>query len=230
MTYEYYARSHKKCFAIVLPLLRSKNEPARYSGTYLIVPHCSFGPGADLISGIEKRQNMAKPFKPETNKKTETLIVFGAKRQGVTWLHEFKSRELFDQARAGAKRLGVTLSQLLCGTCAQGPENGPRRFTYNDPESATLKIQITGCDEFTRRVLDRQAANHGCSAEEYIAKAALDRLASDEDGSFLDPLTGEAFDLETGTFIGCKVDRGAADLPPFRRILVPDGAIVESCA
>jgi hypothetical protein len=66
--------------------------------------------------------------------------------------------------------------------------------------------------------------------EEYIVEAALCGLASDEDGSFLDPQTGEAFDLETGTFIGCKIDKGAADPPPFRRIPIPAGAIVESCA
>ena len=78
-------------------------------------------------------------------------------------------------------------------------------------------------------MLARQAANHGCSVEEYIVKWALHGIAFDEDGSFLDPLTGEAFDLETGTFIGCKVDRGAVDAPPFKRILVPAGAVVESC-
>jgi hypothetical protein len=92
-----------------------------------------------------------------------------------------------------------------------------------------LKIQVTGCDKFTRRCLERQAAKAKCTVEDYIVAAALHGLASDEDGSFLDLQTREAFDLETGTFIGCKVDRGAADPPPFRRIPVPAGALVESC-
>ena len=118
-------------------------------------------------------------------------IIFGAKRAGVTWLHAFPDSRALDSARACAKRLGLSLSQLLCGPSPRGLENGPRKLTQKDRESPSLKIQITACEEFTRRCLEREAAHRGCSAEEYIVDAAMCVLASDEEQAFLDPATGE---------------------------------------
>ena len=106
------------------------------------------------------------------NKKKEEII-FSAKRAGVTWLHSFADRAELDLAREGAKRLGTTLSQLLYGNVPEDPEP-PRRFTHEDRESATLKIQITECDEFTRKCLERQrqigaAASKNTSSTERCA-------------------------------------------------------------
>ena len=91
-------------------------------------------------------------FFPMNKKKDE--IIFGAKRTGVTWLHSFPGRAALDSARLSAKRLGSTLSQMLCGPYPKEPENNQRRFTHEDRESHGLKIQITACDELTRRALE----------------------------------------------------------------------------
>ena len=149
-------------------------------------------------------------FFPMNNKKDE--IIFGAKRAGVTWLHSFADRAELDSARERAKRLGTTLSQLLYGPYPTDPET-PRRFTHEDRESATLKIQITECDEFTRKCPERQAANWGCSVEEYILDGALCPLASCEESTFLDHQTDEVVDLKFGNYVGCKVHKGAAERP-----------------
>jgi hypothetical protein len=82
--------------------------------------------------------------------------------------------------------------------------------------------------------LERQAIVFGGSVEEYITDGALCALASWEEGSFVDPKTGEviADDRDFGRYIGCKVDKGAPEPPPshFSRIPIPRGAIVETCA
>jgi hypothetical protein len=57
--------------------------------------------------------------------------------------------------------------------------------------TAIWKIQITECDEFTWRAPERQAAYQAMSAKQYIVHAAM-CMASNEEGSFLNPETGEA--------------------------------------
>ena len=167
------------------------------------------------------------------NSKTDEII-FGVKRAGVTWLHSFANRAELDSARTKARRLGLSLSEMLCGPYPKDPENSPRRFTHEDRESHGLKIQITECDELTRRALERQAVVFGGSVEEYLIDGALCALASWEEGSFVDPKTGEviAGHEDFGSYIGCKVDKGAPEPPPshFSRIPIPRGAIVETCA
>ena len=111
------------------------------------------------------------------------------------------------------------------------PENSPRRFTHEDRESHGLKIQITECDELTRRALERQAAAWGCSVEEYIIDGALCSLASSEESTFVDPETSEvvAYVKDFGSFIGCKANKNAPEPPHFSQIPIPRGAIVETC-
>jgi hypothetical protein len=121
---------------------------------------------------------------------------------------------------------------MLCGPYPKEPENSPRRFTHADRESHGLKIQITACDELTRRALERQAAYHDCSVEEYLLDGALCSLASSEESTFLDPETGEvvADSADFGSYIGCKVDKIKAPPTNFSQMPIPRGAIVETCA
>ncbi len=163
-------------------------------------------------------------------------VVFGVKRAGVTWLWQFPS-STFKQARAGAKRLGLSLGQLLCGDypfTGVPKAEGLRRFTHTDQEASTLKIKVTGCDEFTLSCLKRQAKFSGLSVEEYIAEAVYGILTCDEEDSVLDTRTGEVVlqGWELGNYIGCQVDKGAPKPPPdnFTRIPIPAGTIVEDCA
>jgi hypothetical protein len=159
-------------------------------------------------------------------------IIFGARRAGVTWLHSFADHAALDAARSSAKRLRTTLSQLLCGPSPRDPPNAPRKFTLEDREPPGLKIQITDCDKFTRRALERQAASQGVRVEQYIVEAAMCVLASHEDRAFLDPETGEVISTSDafGRFIGCKIDENALEPPvQFNRIPIPRLAIVESC-
>jgi hypothetical protein len=164
-------------------------------------------------------------------------ILFGAKRAGITWLFRFYNRGQFDRARDAAKRLGMNLAELLCRTkistdLPELPE--PRKFMDADWKASTLKIQITECDPFTRRCIERQAALYDCeSAEEYILDCLRQTLLTDEENAVLsengDPiLTG----LDLGTYTGCKVDKNATAQPPsnFTRKRVPRGTIVEQCA
>jgi hypothetical protein len=70
------------------------------------------------------------------NKKKDEII-FGAKGAGVTWLHKFESRAKFNRAKVCAKRLGFSLSELLCDSWPKHAfdrqsENSPRRFRYED--------------------------------------------------------------------------------------------------
>jgi hypothetical protein len=67
--------------------------------------------------------------------KKQDEIIFGAEGAGVTWLYSFVESAELDAARAGAKRVGLSLSQLLCGPHAQVPKNNQRRFTHEDRES-----------------------------------------------------------------------------------------------
>ena len=161
-------------------------------------------------------------------------IIFGAKRGGVTWLHSFADRAELDSAREKAERLGLSLSQMLCGPYPKDPENSPRRFTHEDRKSHGLKIQITECDKLTRRALERQAVACSCSVEEFLLDGALCSLASNEELTFVDPKTGEvvAGTGDFGNYIGCNVDQNASEPPPshFTRIPIPPGAIVETCA
>ena len=131
-----------------------------------------------------------RAFSSPMNSKTDEII-FGVKRAGVTWLHSFANRAELDSARAKASRLGLSLSEMLCGLYPKDPQNSPRRFTHKDRESHGLKIQITECDELTRRALERQAAYYECSVEEYLIDGALCSLASDEERTFVDPKTGQ---------------------------------------
>jgi hypothetical protein len=61
------------------------------------------------------------------------------------------------------------------------------------------------------------------AVEEYILDGALCLLASSKESSFLDHQTGEVVDFEFVNYIGCKVEKGAAELPPshFHRISIP---------
>jgi hypothetical protein len=159
----------------------------------------------------------------------------GAKRAGITWLHKFHSHAEFENLKAAVKRLGLSLSQVLCGPSTSFTEKVPgvRKFTDKDLKASTLKIQITECDEFTRRCLERQAAFFGRSVEEYIAESFCAFLVTDEEESIFDPESGEVVlqGWELGHYIGCKVDKAAPEPPPsnFTRIPVPAGAIVETC-
>jgi len=165
--------------------------------------------------------------------KKQDEIIFGARRAGVTWLYSFEDRADLEAARAGAQRLGLSLSQLLCEPHAQEEKSSHRKFIYEDRESHGLKIQITECNEFTQRALERQAAYHGTTVEEYIIDAAMSALESFEETSFLDPQTGGVMldGCELGTYIGCNVQKGAPNPPPsnFTQIPIPRGAIVEGC-
>ena len=78
-----------------------------------------------------------------------------------------------------------------------------------------MKIQITQCDEFTRKCLERQVALQGYeSVEEFIARAALNILENFEEDTVLNPRTGEAVVSSSlpGSFIGCKVGLGQANV------------------
>ena len=165
------------------------------------------------------------------NEKDE--IVFGAKRGGVTWLYRFESRADFEKTKAGAERLGQSLAQWLCKHPSDTPPT-QRRFTFKDLEASTLKVQITHCDEFTRKCLERQVALYGYeSVEQFIAKTALNILENLEEDTVLDPRTGEAIMTysESGDYIGCNVDDDAPNPPPYQlgRMPIPRGAIVETC-
>jgi hypothetical protein len=165
-------------------------------------------------------------------KNNKDEIIFGARRAGVTWLHSFPDRAALETARSSAKRLRTTLSQLLCGPSPRDPPDAPRKFTLEDRESPGLKIQITDCDEFTRRALERHAASQGVSVEQYIVEASMCVLAGDEERAFLDPETGKVISSsdEFGRFIGCKIDENALEPSvQFTRIPIPRLAIVESC-
>jgi hypothetical protein len=167
-------------------------------------------------------------------------ILFGAKRAGITWLFKFDCAERLKRARAGAARLGMSLAELLCSTriSADGvpelPE--PRKFTDEDRKANTIKIQITECDPFMRKCLERQAALWECeSAEEYIIDCLYQTLLNDEENAILDPQTGDAvlINLDLGSFAGCHVDKGAKNAPPpsnFTRRPIPRGTIVEQFA
>ncbi len=121
--------------------------------------------------------------------KKDDSILFGAKRAGVTYLYKFRSRKEFTRAQAGAKRLGMSLSQLLCGE-QELPQ--PRKFTDEDWKASKFSIQITECDPFTRRCLERQAVLYECnSAEEYILDCMYQTLLNDEQNAILDPETGD---------------------------------------
>jgi hypothetical protein len=148
------------------------------------------------------------------NKKKDEII-FGAKHAGVTWLHSFPDRAALDSARDSAKRLGSSLSQMLCGPYPKDPENSTRGFTHEDRETHGLKIQIIKWDEFTRRAPERQATAWGGSVEEFIIEGALCLLTGREESTFVDPGTSKVVaDVnDFGDYIGCIVDRGAAEPP-----------------
>jgi hypothetical protein len=162
-------------------------------------------------------------------------ILFGAKRAGVTYLYEFNSRSQLEKAQAAAKRLGISLAQLLNWE-HRGKQKPtmPRIFTEADQKASVLKIQIIDCDDFTRRCLERQAAKSGRSVEEYIVHGAHFLLGVDESDAVLDPKNGEVviYACNLGSYRGCNVDEDATELPPsnFTRIPIPSGTIVEQCA
>jgi hypothetical protein len=106
------------------------------------------------------------------------------------------------------------------------PIEGERRFTSKDEEASTLKVQITQCDEFTRKCLERQVTLQGYeSVEQFIAEAALNILENLENDTVLDPRTGEAIMSysDGGSFIGCMVEKNAPEPPPdnFRSYIEP---------
>jgi hypothetical protein len=191
-----------------------------------------------LAAGLVNSKLPERPLKggvPPPMNKNKDEIIFGARRAGVTWLYSFPGCYALDDARSSGKRLGFQrLRQYLCGASTREiPENGPRKFTHEDRESCALKIQITECDDFTRRALERQAVYRGCSVEEYIIDGVLCLLASNEETAFFSPETGEVIaDIgDFGAFIGCKVDENAQRPPPssFTQIPVPRRAIIETC-
>lgn len=167
-------------------------------------------------------------------------ILYGAKRAGITWLFKFRPTE-FREAKAGAKRLGLSLAEFVCRTnsgmtgAPELPE--PRKFTDADRKASTLKLQINPeCDEFTRRCLERQAVLWGGTVEEYLLNNVFMTLENDEDAAILDPQTGDGV-LERSAglerFLGCHVDRGAQLRErhvKFIRVPIPAGTIVEQCA
>jgi hypothetical protein len=148
-------------------------------------------------------------------------ILFGAKRAGITWLFKFDCAARLKRARAGAARLGMTLAELECrrisgmsGASKLPPD--PKTWKYEDRKTAKLKIKIVECDDFTRRCLERQAANDGCnSVEEYMVEGVFALLECDEELSIYDPQTEEAVltNLHLGDLWTCKIDKGAAS--PF---------------
>jgi hypothetical protein len=171
--------------------------------------------------------------------KKHVPVLFGAKRAGVTYLYEFESRVEFDQAKAAAKRIGVSLAELLSGRYPGGskaPElPSSRTFAETDKKSSTFKIDIRQCDEFTRKCFARAAKYCGYSSvEDYIRAAALRSLVTDEEESICDPQTEEVViqQYELGSYRGCHVDKDATELPPsnFTRIPIPAGTIVETYA
>jgi hypothetical protein len=164
-------------------------------------------------------------------------VIFGVKYLGVTWLFYFCNRKMFNAARAGARRLGVSLGELISQkylfTGFQKLPEAPRKFTEEDRKASTLKIQIVQCDEFTRKCLKRQTDFCGFrTIEEYILDQAFPMLINDEDCAILHGQTEEVVmtEYDLGIFDGCEVDRDAAKPPPdsFTRVHIPRGTIVES--
>jgi hypothetical protein len=170
-------------------------------------------------------------------KTTSKEVLFGARRAGVTYLFCFYSRAAFREAKAGAKRLGLSLSKLLAEHYFSGKSALPpatNKFTDKERKASTLEIQIAAIDDFSRRCLERQAAYRGCSVQDYMRDCILVQLQSDEDNSIFEPSSGvvilQHWDL--GNYVGCHVESGAPKPPPsnFTRIPIPAGAIVETCA
>ena len=95
--------------------------------------------------------------------KKDDSILYGAKRAGVTWLFKFDPSE-FDELKVGAKRLGMSLAEFICRTnhfMTGAPAIAePRKFTDEDREASTLKLQINPeCDELTRRALSARQSS-----------------------------------------------------------------------
>jgi hypothetical protein len=166
-------------------------------------------------------------------------VNFGVKYQGVTWLFCFWNRKMFNAARSGARRLGVSLGELISQkylfTGVPKLAEVPRKFTEKDRKVSTLKIQIIQCDEFTRKCLQRQTDFCGFQTiEEYILDQAFPMLINDEDCAILDGQTEEVVmtEYDLGIFDGCKVDPDAAQPPPdsFARVQIPRDTILETLA
>jgi hypothetical protein len=175
------------------------------------------------------------------NKKRDP-IVFGAKCAGVTFLFEFPTRSALRKAKAGARRLGLRLSDLLCWfnpflrPFTYAPESviSTRcKFTNENRKTSFLKIQVAECDRFTRAFLERVAGELGFETiEEYICDSALRALVGNEEEAVLDPQTGEVVltDSDLGKFLGCEVSAHcglAPEYDKFKRVPIPAGAIVE---
>jgi len=166
-------------------------------------------------------------------------VIFGAKRAGITWLVEFDDRKTFNRVQAGVRRLGMSVAEFLCRSqpgltgAPELPEE-PRKFTEEDAETASLKVQLVECDEFTRTCLERQAKNNGESVEEYINRAVFFLLSVDESDAIVDARTGEVVlnQCTIPMFKTYKPDKGVSprqsDWPrAVKRI--PAGTIVEQC-
>src|ERR1700720_3028217 len=73
------------------------------------------------------------------SKKTNPTF-FGIKADGVTFLFKFPTRSALKKAKAGAKRIGLKLSEVICSiTPVLQPFTGPpkfqlvrRKFTHED--------------------------------------------------------------------------------------------------
>lgn len=185
----------------------------------------SYGSGSPPPNFLSRKSNC---FSLTIMSKKE--VIFGAKRQGVTFLYRFETRAMFNRAKAYAKLLGLSLGKLKLDGEPKWPEQ--RRFSDEDAESSTLKIQITKIDDFTQACMRRQAAHDGCqSIESYIVDAALKFLENNEEQTRLNPQTGEValLDHELGRYIGCQVDKGAKNPPrPYlTRIPIPKGTVIE---
>jgi hypothetical protein len=168
------------------------------------------------------------------------------KADGATFLFEFPTLSALKKAKAGAKRIGLNLSDVICAFNPvfqpfMGLPKAPpvrRKFTHQDRarKPRTVEIQITKCDPFTRLCFERQVRDCGYETiEDYIIDSAFCALASNEEEAVLDPQTGEVVLTlsDLGDFLGCEV-RPSRVLNEkhcsFRRVPTPAGTIVETYA
>lgn len=178
--------------------------------------------------------------------KKDDSTFFGIKADGVTFLFKFPTRSALKKAKAGAKRIGLKLSDLICAFNPvfqpfMGLPKAPlvrRKFTHEDRDRKprTVEIQITKCDSFTRMCFERQARDCGYETiEDYIIDSAFCALASNEEEAVIDPQTGEVVltHSDLGDFLGCEVQPNRVlneEHCSFRRVPIPAGTIVEQYA
>jgi hypothetical protein len=179
------------------------------------------------------------------SKKTNPTF-FGIKADGATFLFKFPTRAALKKAKAGAARIGLKLSEVICSiTPVLQPFTGPpkyqlvrRKFTHEDRDRKprTVEIQITKCDPFTRMCFERQARDCGYETiEDYIIDSAFCALASNEEEAVIDPQTGDVLLTysDFGDFVGCEVHPNRVlneEHCSFHRVAIPAGTIIETYA